>query len=260
MSKFYCKTCDRFYNLKAGPNYLVVCPFCKEYVGSESDYGFGPIAPCTVSIGEEVFGEILPVDGYTLVSEKFHVREWARGGYKDLECYKSAAETVKAWLTEHQQEHEWFKERNESSRSRYTYTDLYVFALLYGVGLQDDELYKEALDEILMADPEDEDAIELKYETIKNAVLHTFRLMEERDFDKTVFGKRLMGVLAEYFKGCDLKAFADSMYKLWGFLPYRFSEEKPFHYLFSAGDHLSYGNRGACYDELATAFHYYDEE
>ena len=44
-------------------------------------------------------------------------------------------------------------------------------------------------DEILMADPEDEDAIELKYETTKNAVLHTFRLMEECNFDKTEFGK-----------------------------------------------------------------------
>ena len=274
MDKFYCKTCDRYYKLKTGPNYLVVCPFCKECIGSISDYGFGPIAPCTVTIGKEEFGQILQVDGYTLVSEKYHVRELAKGGYKDLACYKSAAETVKVWLIDHKPEHEWFMERNKDSRSRYTYIDLYIFALLCGVGLQNDEHFKEALDEILIENPDDEDAIDLKdrisadrtsaarssaANASKDAILHTFTLMNESMFDKYKFGKKLMEILAEYYKGCELESFARKMYELWGFLPYHFRDEKPFIYLFGADDHLAYGNRKECDDELGKAFYYYDE-
>ena len=257
MDKFHCKNCDEFFELKTGPCYLVICPYCKKEVGSISDYGFGPIAPCSVYVGVEEFGEIIQKDGYTLISRKYGIEHRLNGGYKDLACYKDCARFVENWLTLHMIRHKEIKEHNKDRREKYTYDDLYVFALLYGAGYDEEDNYIEALREIYMSNPEDEDAIELRGMSVKNSVLHAFTLMNERNIDVPTFGKKLMRALSAYYKNTDLKSFAGNMYKLWGFLPYSFREDEPFMSLFRADDYLSYGNEKECRDILEKALNFY---
>lgn len=95
---YRCKDCGCEFEISKHPlgNIVVICPKCKGYIGSVSDYGYGPIAPCDVYIGEEIIGKITEEkQGYRFDSEKLGIGNLLDGKYADLECYKDAAALVK---------------------------------------------------------------------------------------------------------------------------------------------------------------------
>ena len=116
MDTYHCDNCNEDFELKPGPTYLVICPFCKRYIGSISDYGFGPIAPCSVRVGVEELGEIIQKDGYTFVSTKYGIDHRLKGGYKNLECFTECAEYVESWLGLHMIAHMKIKEINKARK------------------------------------------------------------------------------------------------------------------------------------------------
>lgn len=74
---------------------VYICSKCLQYVGSVSEYGYGPIVPCDIYVGENVVGTItvdekdlkyyLNFKGQSIKLEK---------GYDNLGCYTEAANIV----------------------------------------------------------------------------------------------------------------------------------------------------------------------
>jgi len=110
MVSFHCKTCNSEYSVNAGANILMICPYCKNDIGSISDYGFGPIVPCEVYVGMEKVADL--DDKYVLRSEKYGINQQMTGEYKDLGYYKCVAEYMHEWL-----------EHTETEAQHYIYAD-----------------------------------------------------------------------------------------------------------------------------------------
>ena len=97
--KFVCKDCgfeiDAGQICKKTANMIEICPKCRKYIGSISDYGFGPITPCNIYVGNELAGVISKDgEGYRLDSEKLNVGFKLNGKYDNLACYKEAADYI----------------------------------------------------------------------------------------------------------------------------------------------------------------------
>ena len=90
-----CQACgNKFESTIFGANSLFICPFCGSKAGSISDYGFGPIVPCVVLVGNDIVGEIRKNDMHKYVL-LFNRKEFVlKSGYRELECYSEAAEIV----------------------------------------------------------------------------------------------------------------------------------------------------------------------
>lgn len=81
------------------------------------------------------------------------------------------------------------------------YENLFVYALLYAVGYDTIQQYRELLDAIVLADSEDYEAMKLQDMSDKEAILHTLAIMDSVDFDKDFFGQKLMVALKEIYEG-----------------------------------------------------------
>lgn len=53
-----CRYCDRKITFKTSANFNVFCPNCKRELLLECEYGFGPVTPCNIWIGEELFATV----------------------------------------------------------------------------------------------------------------------------------------------------------------------------------------------------------
>lgn len=51
-----CIYCDTKFSVEISANYSVRCPCCKRSVYLECEYGFGPVTPCRIYLGEEIVG------------------------------------------------------------------------------------------------------------------------------------------------------------------------------------------------------------
>ena len=81
------------------------------------------------------------------------------------------------------------------------YENLFVYALLYAVGYDTIQQYRELLDAIVLADSEDYEAMKLQDMSDKEAILHTLAIMDSVDFDKDFFGQKLMVALKGIYEG-----------------------------------------------------------
>lgn len=48
-----CKYCDRKISYIPSANFMVFCPWCKSEILLECEYGYGPVTPCQILLGEE---------------------------------------------------------------------------------------------------------------------------------------------------------------------------------------------------------------
>ena len=143
---------------------------------------------------------------------------------------------------------------------RNMYENLFVYALLYAVGYDTVQKYRDSLDSIVLADLEDYEAMELQDMSDKEAILHTLAMMESVNFDKNSFGQKLMVALKEIYEGMsDITVFGNRMYELWRYLPGRFNMEEPFYTLSYADDCLSYGDEKQCRELYEEAFGFYGD-
>ena len=55
-----CIYCDTKFSVGKQPysNLIAICPCCKRQIYGECEYGFGPVTPCQIYLGEEVVGVV----------------------------------------------------------------------------------------------------------------------------------------------------------------------------------------------------------
>lgn len=51
-----CIYCGTKFSVKIQTNFSVICPCCKRSIFLESEYGFGPVTPCQIYLGEKIVG------------------------------------------------------------------------------------------------------------------------------------------------------------------------------------------------------------
>lgn len=136
--------------------------------------------------------------------------------------------------------------------------ELFVHALLWSIGYEKYDEYRDTLDTLSLINPQDEILLDLEERDYKDAMLHLYYLMNEKSFDTNQFGRLLMSKLKEIYVECNIVEFGKSMYELWQKLPQNIDEEKPFHVLCYADDPLSWGDEKQCRSLYEEAFNYYD--
>ena len=111
--------------------------------------------------------------------------------------------------------------------------ELYVYCLLYIIGIDCDDEYKNALDRLYLENPEDEELLDLEGREYKDAMLHLNALMNdavsEQKLDTEAFGKCLMSKLIPVYEGHDIYSFSRKLFELWTLLPENIQDQEPFH-------------------------------
>ena len=72
-----CNNCNKEFEHGISGNMIIFCPYCKKCTGSISDYGFGPIVPCDIYLGDKI---IASMPSMTELISKY-------GKYANLEVY-----------------------------------------------------------------------------------------------------------------------------------------------------------------------------
>ena len=79
-----CHKCKAEYEYDEYPNIMLFCPKCGHFDYMCCDFGFGPMAPCTISQGREVLGEVVTKENdYYLTSEKFKIEQKLNNLYNE---------------------------------------------------------------------------------------------------------------------------------------------------------------------------------
>ncbi|SCZ77382.1 hypothetical protein SAMN02910350_00707 [Pseudobutyrivibrio xylanivorans] len=96
MEQLHCKKCGCEFSGAIAGNAIYLCPKCKEYVSCICDYGFGPITPCSIFLGEKEIARIEERERtkYQLKSAALGLDVALTKGYKNLEVYKEASKIV----------------------------------------------------------------------------------------------------------------------------------------------------------------------
>ncbi|MBR5317773.1 MAG: hypothetical protein IKU39_07765 [Lachnospiraceae bacterium] len=137
--------------------------------------------------------------------------------------------------------------------------ELFVCAILCGLGFDKYNTYKEMLDRLLELNPTDEIVLDLYGRSYKDAILHLYSIMDEYTLDCELFGKCLMKELRTIYLSVEITEFGKKMYELWNRLPKTIDNmEKPFHILSYADDCLSYGDEKQCRELYESMFEFYE--
>jgi len=91
-----CKFCGKIFEHGVSGNMIIFCPNCKKDTGSISDYGFGPITPCDIYLGDKIIGTISK--DYFLTSKQFGVQKQLTGRYANLAAYHEAENIIQSYL------------------------------------------------------------------------------------------------------------------------------------------------------------------
>lgn len=103
--------------------------------------------------------------------------------------------------------------------------------MLYNIGYEKHDEYRESLDNLFCYTPEDEILLDLEGRDCKNAMLYLYQLMNELSFDIIKFGGQLMSELKTVYKESDIVEFSKKVYDLWKLLPNKMKNEEPFYTL-----------------------------
>ena len=137
--------------------------------------------------------------------------------------------------------------------------ELFVCAILYGLGFEKYSTYKETMDRLWAMNPTDEIVLDLYGRTYKDAMLHIHSIMNDYTMNCELFGKFLMKELRVIYFSVEITEFGKKMYELWNRLPNVIDKmEKPFHILSYADDCLSYGDEKQCRELYESMFEFYE--
>ena len=138
--------------------------------------------------------------------------------------------------------------------------ELFVYAILCGVGFEKYDKYEHTLERLLEWKPTDEMLLDLYGRKYKDALLHIHSIMNEYSLDCELFGKCLMKELKDIYLSVEISEFGKKMYELWNRLPSAIDEmEEPFHILSYADDSLSYGDEKQCRELYESMFAFYEQ-
>lgn len=139
--------------------------------------------------------------------------------------------------------------------------ELFVYAILCGLGFEKYDQYRENLEGLLAQNPEDEVLSDLYDRKYKDAMLHIHSIMNEYTLNCEWFGKCLMKELREIYLSLEIAEFGKRMYELWNRLPVTIDKmEEPFYVLSYADDCLSYGDEKQCRELYEAMFEFYESE
>lgn len=87
MKSVKCKHCSQEIEYEVSANFIVFCPYCKNYVFLICERGFGPVVPCRILLGREEIAKVTYEDGtrstYRYDSDKFHLHKVLKETYYD---------------------------------------------------------------------------------------------------------------------------------------------------------------------------------
>ncbi len=137
--------------------------------------------------------------------------------------------------------------------------ELFVYAILCGLGFEKYDKYKETLERLFELNPTEELFWDLYGRKYKDAMLHIHSIMNEYPLNCELFGKYLMKELRDIYSSAEITEFGKKMYELWNRLPNGIDEmEEPFHVLSYADDCLSYGDEKQCRELYEAMFEFYE--
>lgn len=87
-----CKKCNKDFEHGISANMIIYCPYCKKITDSICDYGFGPIVPCDVYLGNKIIASMPSMN--ELVSVEFGIKKVLSGTYANLEIYQEAEKII----------------------------------------------------------------------------------------------------------------------------------------------------------------------
>lgn len=87
-----CNNCNKDFKHGISANMIIYCPYCKKCAGSISDYGFGPIVPCDIYLGDKIIASIPSMN--ELVSIEFGIKKALCGKYANLEIYHESEKII----------------------------------------------------------------------------------------------------------------------------------------------------------------------
>lgn len=138
--------------------------------------------------------------------------------------------------------------------------ELLALAVLLYEGVVETGEYGKRLDELFLANPENEILLYLEWETdIRQAVTYIRTHIDYNALDYERFGRILMGRLKEnYEQGSDIRDFARRMYDLWGELPEDIQRREPFFSLCYGDEPLSWGDEKQTREIYEDMLNYYN--
>lgn len=87
-----CNNCNKNFEHGVSGNMILFCPYCRKCAGSISDYGFGPIVPCDVYLGDKIIASMPTMNEF--ISKEFGIRRTLLGKYADLDVYHEVEEII----------------------------------------------------------------------------------------------------------------------------------------------------------------------
>ncbi len=95
-----CGSCKTEYFIPISANFMYFCPKCREFIGYECEYGFAPITPCRIYLGEKLIGQLTGGGGnpFRLECRSLHINKVLTKGYKNAAVYEEAKEIIKERL------------------------------------------------------------------------------------------------------------------------------------------------------------------
>lgn len=96
-----CKQCNHDIEYEISGNFIVFCPDCRKYAFLLCEYGFGPVVPCKILLGQEEIAMVTYHDRnnsiYRYDSDKFHIHKVLAKTY--LEALLEAKDITAFYLT-----------------------------------------------------------------------------------------------------------------------------------------------------------------
>lgn len=93
MGTIECKYCDTKITYQPSANFIVFCPQCKCNVFIECEYGYGPVTPCDILLGDEKIGTVNVNEKHKYYLDYKSEKIMLRKTY--LEALQEASEVVK---------------------------------------------------------------------------------------------------------------------------------------------------------------------
>ena len=137
--------------------------------------------------------------------------------------------------------------------------ELLVYAMLYCEGFEVESLYQNKLDELFLANSEDEFLLELEFLSgkMKESALQLRSYMTMHGFNTDAFGTALMRELKKQYEVLGLKKFSRYTYSLWDNLPECIQHMQPFYILGYADEPLSWEDEKQSRELYEGALNYY---
>ena len=138
------------------------------------------------------------------------------------------------------------------------FEELYALAVLYSVGFDTGDRFVSLLNEMTLDGPEE--MLDLQFLPLKEAVIHTMFLAENREINVDHFGEKLMMHLREFSARESMPFLVRKLVQLWINLPRNLRNEQPFVEFCGADDYEGLLSEDDHRKSLELLFDYYELE